>query len=179
MIKFSNLLQIKLSHDYSKRITILWIGMILSTVCMVFFALDVFGDVFFGHDFPNEKAHLIIESFVVVLSLGAFIFHIRELNIFFKRHHKMNDQMRVASGQFALVIETLFDEWTLTPAERDVAIYLIKGMSFSEIADIRQSKEGTIKAQTNAIYRKANVGSCHELLSLFLDELLTDISLRK
>lgn len=152
--------------------------MLLSTVCTVFFAMDVFGDIILGREFPNEEIHNIIELFVVVLSLAAFVYHFRELNIFFKRHHKMKDQMRVASGEFAQVIEGLFEEWGLTPAERDVAIYLIKGMSFSDIATIRNAKEGTVKAQTNAIYRKADVKGCHELLALFLDELLTDISLR-
>jgi len=152
--------------------------MILSTVCTLFFMLDVFGDIFLGEDFPGEKAHLTLEVFVVILSLGSFVFHIRELNIFFKLHRKMSDQMRVASGEFERVIKDLFDEWRLTPAEKDVAIFLIKGMSFSEIALARHAKEGTVKAQSNAIYRKAKVNSCHELLSLFLDELLTDISIR-
>jgi len=167
-----------LSRQSASRITILWIGMALSTVSTLFFALDVLGDFFFGGDFPNEKTHNILELTVVVLSLSAFVFHFRELKIFFRRHRKMSDQMRVASGEFADVIMALFDEWGLTPAERDVALCLIKGLSFAEIAAVRQAKEGTVKAQSNAIYRKANVGSCHELLALFLDELLTDVSIR-
>ena len=76
--------------------------------------------------------------------------------------------MRVASGEFSQVIEALFDEWKLTPAETDVAIFLVKGMSFSEIAIARSAKEGTVKAQSNAIYRKAGVKGRHELLALFL-----------
>lgn len=152
--------------------------MILSTVCTLFFAMDVFGDMVLGRELPSENTHHILELIVVVLSLTSFVFHFRELNRFFKRHHKIKDQMRVASGEFSQVIEALFSEWQLTPAEKDVAIYLIKGMSFSEIAAIRNAKEGTVKAQSNALYRKAGVKGCHELLALFLDELLTDISIR-
>ncbi|MCK5425038.1 MAG: hypothetical protein KAI89_06670 [Emcibacter sp.] len=152
--------------------------MVLSTVCTLFFAMDVFGDMVLGRDFPTKGTHHIIELFVVIISLASFVFHFCELNRFFKRHNKIKDQMRVASGEFSRVIEDLFIEWALTPAEKDVAIYLIKGMSFADIAAIRNAKEGTVKAQSNSLYRKAGVKGCHELLALFLDELLTDLSIR-
>jgi DNA-binding NarL/FixJ family response regulator len=51
---------------------------------------------------------------------------------------------------------------------------MIKGIGFGAIAEARSSREGTVKAQSNAIYRKAGVAGRHELLALFLDELLQD-----
>ena len=65
-----------------------------------------------------------------------------------------------------------FTEWGLTPAEKDVALFAIKGMSTSEIAAMRDTSEGTVKAQTNAIYRKAGVAGRTQLLSLFIDDLM-------
>ena len=62
--------------------------------------------------------------------------------------------------------------WGLTAAETDVALFAIKGMSTVEIAGLRGVSEGTIKAQTNAIYRKAKVSGRPQLLSQFLDELV-------
>ena len=50
-----------------------------------------------------------------------------------------------------------FDDWALTPAERDVALFALKGLSLAEIARLRSTSQGTVKAQTNAIYRKAGV----------------------
>lgn len=178
MFKIPSVFKMKQSNGSSDRMTILWIGMTLSTVCTIFFAMDVFGDIVLGKEFPNEQTHNMLELFVVILSVTSFIFHIREIIRFSKRHDKINDQIRVASGEFAQVIQALFDEWGLTHAEKDVAIFLIKGMSFSEIAIARESKEGTVKAQSNAVYRKAGVKSCRELLALLLDELLTDVSIR-
>jgi DNA-binding CsgD family transcriptional regulator len=67
-----------------------------------------------------------------------------------------------------------FDEWGLTPAEKDVALFAIKGMSTSEIAGLRNTSEGTVKAQTNAIYRKAGVSGRSQLLSLFIEDLMRD-----
>ena len=70
------------------------------------------------------------------------------------------------------VLQERMEEWALTPAERDVALFAIKGMSTAEIAVLRNVSEGTVKAQTAAIYRKAGVTGRPQLLSLFIDELL-------
>ena len=159
----------------SRELSILWIGLGLSSVCTAFFAIDVFGDIVFDGDFPGGKLHRALELFVVVVSASAFVFHIRELKGFFRTHQKVSDQMRVASGQFAEVLDELFSSWGLSPAERDVAIFLVKGLGFKEIAEAREAKEGTVKAQANAIYRKAEVAGRHELVALFLDELLQSV----
>ncbi len=178
MFKFLPFPKPEQHSNSSQRITVLWVGLALSTFCTIFFVADVLGDMILGRDFPDEKTHQMMEMLVVILSSVSFFFHFRELKRFFRQHNRMKDQMRVATGEFSQVIEALFTEWKLTPAEKDVAIYLIKGMSFIEIATIRQAKEGTVKAQSNSLYRKAGVKGRHELLALFLDELLTDISIR-
>ena len=87
---------------------------------------------------------------------------------------KAENSLRLASGAFMDVIEERFTEWGLTPSERDVALFAIKGMSTAEIAGLRQTSEGTVKAQTNAIYRKAGVSGRPQLLSLFIEDLLGD-----
>ena len=43
-----------------------------------------------------------------------------------------------------------------------------------EIAGLRNTSEGTVKAQTNAIYRKAGVTGRPQLLSLFIEDLMRD-----
>ena len=55
-----------------------------------------------------------------------------------------------------------------------MALFAIKGMSTLEIAALRNTSEGTVKAQTNAIYRKAGVSGRSQLLSLFIDDLMRD-----
>ena len=78
------------------------------------------------------------------------------------------------SGAFMDLVSTRFDEWGLTPAQRDVALFLIKGLSTVEMAELRGTSDGTIKAQTNAIYRKADVSSRAQLVSLLIDDLMQD-----
>jgi DNA-binding NarL/FixJ family response regulator len=55
-----------------------------------------------------------------------------------------------------------------------VALFAIKGLSIAEIARVRHTKEGTIKAQCNAIYVKAGVTGRQQLLSLFIEGLMAD-----
>ena len=77
-----------------------------------------------------------------------------------------------ASGAFIDLLNTRFDEWGLTAAERDVALFAIKGLTVPEIARLRETSEGTVKAQTAAIYRKADVSGRPRLLSLFIEDLM-------
>ena len=85
---------------------------------------------------------------------------------------KLSRAFQRATHAFMDVLEERFAAWELTPAERDVALFAIKGMSTQEIAALREVSEGTIKAQTNAIYRKADVSGRTQLLSLFIDDLM-------
>jgi len=89
-----------------------------------------------------------------------------------ERTQVVEGQLRAASGAFNELLEEHFVQWGLTPAERDVALFTIKGLSSADIAAMRQTSEGTVKAQTSAIYRKAGVSGRSQLLSLFIDELM-------
>jgi DNA-binding CsgD family transcriptional regulator len=84
------------------------------------------------------------------------------------------ERLRRASGAFMNLLDERFSEWALTPAEKDVALFAIKGMATAEIAVLRATSEGTVKAQTNAIYRKAGVTGRSQLLSLFIEDLMRD-----
>jgi DNA-binding CsgD family transcriptional regulator len=88
------------------------------------------------------------------------------------RSAHVESQLRAASGAFSDLIQDKFDQWSLTPSERDVALFSIKGLSTNEIAALRDVSEGTVKAQTNAIYRKAGVTGRPQLLSLFIEDLM-------
>ncbi len=89
-----------------------------------------------------------------------------------RRTREAEAKLRAASGAFMELLEERFALWGLTPAERDVALFAIKGLTTPEIAAIRGTSEGTVKAQTAAIYRKAGVSGRPQLLSLFIEDLM-------
>lgn len=88
------------------------------------------------------------------------------------RARRAETALRAARGAFAAVMEERFDAWALTPAERDVALFALKGLSGAEIAAARGTSEGTVKAQTAAVYRKSGASGRAQLMSLFLDDLM-------
>jgi DNA-binding NarL/FixJ family response regulator len=59
-------------------------------------------------------------------------------------------------------------------AEREVAILTTKGFSNAEIADLRETKQGTNKAQCASVFKEADVAGRLQLLSVFLDDLMSD-----
>ena len=85
---------------------------------------------------------------------------------------RAEQQLHRASSAFVDLMRTRFDEWNLTSAERDVALLAIKGLNVQEIAQLRNTSEGTVKSQTAQIYRKAEVTGRPQLLSLFIEDLL-------
>ena len=107
------------------------------------------------------------------LVFGAFL-SVIVLTRILKRQKRAEDQLRQVSGAFMELMQTRFRDWGLTSAERDVALFAIKGLSTQEIASLRGTAEGTVKAQTNAIYRKSGVNGRPQLLSLFIEDLMDD-----
>ena len=79
---------------------------------------------------------------------------------------------RVTSGEFTDVVNEYFTTLSLTPAETEIAWFLLKGMSAGDIARIRATAEGTVKTQCTAIYRKAGVNSKSQLFSLLVEDVL-------
>jgi DNA-binding CsgD family transcriptional regulator len=150
----------------------LWALICIQVACAAFFLADIVTDLL-GHEVAiGPVGHLGFEL-IAVIALGFGIvlsgLEIRKVTL---RSDRAEEQLKAASGAFTEVLEEHFDRWSLTPSERDVALLAIKGLSIAEIAQVRETKEGTIKAQCNAVYRKAGVSGRPQLLSVFIEELL-------
>ena len=64
-----------------------------------------------------------------------------------------------------------FQDWGLTPAEREVAVLLLKGQSHREIATATGRSERTVRQHAIAAYHKAGIGGRAELAGFFLGDL--------
>jgi DNA-binding NarL/FixJ family response regulator len=69
-------------------------------------------------------------------------------------------------------IDRQFERWGLSPAEREVGLLLLKGLSHHEIADLRGVSERTVRQQAQALYKKAGLAGRAELSAYFLEDLL-------
>ena len=168
----ANALSFPLSHRLGGKRLILWSLLGLQIVCTLFFVVDVVAGILGTPDFPGGIHHEALELVVVVALILGIAFTSLEIRRAQQLQKRMEAQLKAASGAFFQLLEDHFDLWSLTESERDVALLAIKGLSIAEIAQVRRTKEGTIKAQCNAIYRKAGVNGRPQLLSHFIEELL-------
>lgn len=151
----------------------LWGLLAIQGFCASFFVLDASADVFGWEDKGTFVDSEMFEAAIVIALVLGLIFTSQQIRLLLNRQKRMEDQLKVASGAFSQLLEEHFDLWGLTASERDVALLAIKGLSIAEIARVRETKEGTVKAQSAAIYRKAGVSGRLQLLSLFIEELMT------
>lgn len=149
--------------------------LILQAVCAFFFVFDILSSVFGLRSAPiSWEARELIEigaavGLVLGLLLGAIALRRTD-----RARTVAEARLRRASQDFQALLHDRFAEWGLTPAERDVALFAVKGLSTAEIAALRATSDGTVKAQTAAIYRKAGVTGRPQLLSLFIEDLMRD-----
>lgn len=154
---------------------LLWVIVPLQMAATGFFIWDTGAALFGYRDEPlSWRAHEAIELGAVLGLLIGFAIGLRMLVLTMRRNKVVEGQLRIASGAFAELLEERFQEWGLTPAERDVAWFTLKGFSNAEIAALRKTSDGTVKAQSFAIFRKAGVSGRPQLLSLFIEDLLDE-----
>jgi DNA-binding NarL/FixJ family response regulator len=127
-----------------------------------FFGYDIAGDLADGTEQP---LHVVIESSVFVAALAALTLEIRRV---------VEEQERAArlSGELQAIMRRQFAEWGLSPAECEVALLLIKGLSMREISAARKVAEKTVRQQATAVYAKSGYAGRHELAAHFIEDLL-------
>jgi len=82
-----------------------------------------------------------------------------------------NEAKELLAG-LSVAIDRQLMRWQLSPAQTQIALLLLKGLSHKEIAAARSVGEATVRQQSRAIYQKAGVVGRHELAAFFLEGLL-------
>ena len=116
--------------------------------------------------------HLGAESVATLLSLGGAVWLVRRLLHERAEVGRWRDRAEELLAGVGGTLDTQFGAWQLSPAEAEVALLLLKGLSFKEIAAVRQTGERTAREQAGAVYRKAGVGGRAELSAWFIEDLL-------
>jgi len=141
--------------------------------CAVFFIGDVVADYRAMGGFTGG-VHFWFEVLAALSLLVTITFEAGLLMRMLRRAAHLQGRLAVTKLAVYDVIEAEFEAWKLSPAEADVASFLVKGFGNAEIATLRGSAEGTVKAHLNAIYRKSGAHSRGNVLSLLIDRLLDE-----
>jgi len=148
------------------------VSFVVIAICEIFFLLDVSADIFHWDIAAPWISHNVLEfisTVTLAFALAVIGWQIKRL---LREHRDARAFVQAASGELLAVIYEKFDAWKLTPSEREIALLLIKGLSAQEISDIRESRPGTVKSQSSAVYQKAGVAGRNELAAYFVEDLL-------
>lgn len=140
------------------------------SLCAFFFIIDVVTDLTeygLGWHISLE----LLATGALFVSLALMMVELREMQ---QRMERIDRGIRAARGDMAALISGFFDRWGLTPAEREVALLILKGFGNEAIAGLRGAAVGTVRAQSARIYAKAGVDGRAQLFSIFMEELLAD-----
>ena len=88
------------------------------------------------------------------------------------------ESARQALEGLGRVVDERFTAWGLTPAEREVALALLKGGSHKAIAFQTGRSERTIRQHAVAVYQKSGLGGRAELSAFFLEGVMLPESSR-
>ena len=80
--------------------------------------------------------------------------------------------LKEGKKHFRKVIDWQFRKWSLTKSEQVIALLLLKGLSFKEIAKLRHTQEKTVRHHASSIYSKSGLGGRHALAAWFFEDLL-------
>ena len=69
-------------------------------------------------------------------------------------------------------VDEQFGAWQLTPAEREVALFLVKGHGHKQIAAATGRSERTVRQHAVAVYQKSGLQGRAELAAFFLEDLV-------
>jgi DNA-binding CsgD family transcriptional regulator len=84
----------------------------------------------------------------------------------------VNPLLESARKRLSEAVDAQFQDWQLSPGEREIGMLLLKGLSIKEIAALRETNEKTVRQQASAIYRKAGIAGRHAFSAWFIEDLL-------
>ncbi|EIJ36040.1 helix-turn-helix transcriptional regulator [Thiothrix nivea] len=171
---------------------------VILLVCITFLnGIDFYHDM---QEDDHNQLHLVLEALIILVSLSGISYLIREVRQRRREIDTLAKQLKTtradlsatretldetraslseldnkrlqASRQYGEVIQEQLGAWDFTPSEKEVALLLLKGLSFEEIANVRDTKEKTVRQQATAIYRKSGLNGRHEFAAWFFEDFL-------
>ena len=159
-----------------------------AVLAVVLLATAVGGGIDLITDRPESwaSAHVLFEVSLMAVALGTSLFlwrgwwrskrSLRETEAVLVERATERDAWR-ASAEAALrglgrAIDERFTGWELTPAEREVAVLLLKGRSHKQIAYATGRSERTVRQHAVAVYQKSGLNGRAELAAFFLEDLM-------
>lgn len=159
-----------------------WVPIVISIAYVILAAVHVRHEILSN----STKSHVLADVLLVTITAVSAAYLWRQLVTTFnaeqrvrrklqqaeRRAEKWEEQQHSLIQQFSSAIDNQFEQWDLTPTEKEVAFLLLKGLSMRAISSLRDSTPHSVRTQAHTIYRKADLGGRAELSAFFLGGLL-------
>jgi DNA-binding CsgD family transcriptional regulator len=143
-------------------------------------------DLVMDYESGTDWLHLAVESLILLMAaaglvwLGVRFLRLRDATQLLQRDlmaaqaeaRRWREETRDLLRGLGVAIERQFERWKLTPAESEVGLLLLKGLSHKEAARARGTSERTVRQQARSLYLKAGLAGRSELAAFFLEDLL-------
>jgi len=134
--------------------------------------------------------HILVELVLIVSSLLAALILFRRIRLSQRELDAVRQELGHENAEarawrrraehfirgLADEMDGQFDMWHLTPTEKEIALFLVKGFSTKEIAHLTDRSERTVRQHAIAVYGKAGLGGRAQLAAFFLEDLLSPTS---
>lgn len=161
-----------------------WPVLLLVVICSV--VLFFIGDLAFDIERDVPTAHIVVQLAFVALALVGVIGTIIQLRAALARARELQKDLfttredaerwrseaEALAKRVGVAVDAHFSEWGLTIAEKEIALLVLRGLSYKEVASVRGTAERTVRHQALAIYRKAGVAGRAEMAAVFLQDVL-------
>ena len=157
-------------------------------VSAVLVVITVGGAVDLYFDAPKNwlTPHVLTEITLIAVSAGVAIYLWREwsravaglagarASVFAREAERDAWRQRAEAALDGLgrAIDDQFTAWGLTPSEREVALFLLKGHGHKKVAAVTHRSERTVRQHAVAVYEKSGLAGRAELAAFFLEGLM-------
>lgn len=177
------------AHDFTSERSLLTLTLVVFALMACLAAVDLVSDLQEG----TTILHVTVEATILLVGFLGAALVARRLMIVTRLARAASAEARALAGELAKsaveaerwrseardlmrglsqAIDEQFDRWQLSPAEKEVGLLLLKGLSHREIAEARSVTEATARQQARAVYKKAGLSGRHDLAAFFLEDLM-------
>jgi DNA-binding CsgD family transcriptional regulator len=155
-------------RNLERKTVILTLVLAFQVLAATFFVIDIASDI----ASTGLGADLFVELAATLALVAGVVIGAIQVRAMIVRAQRDESLIAAAKGAMGALISQRFADWGLTGAEADVALFAIKGLSVAEIARLRGSAQGTVRAQLTHVYAKAGTASQTGLIAGFMDDLV-------
>jgi len=159
-----------------------WIPVVVFSLIAIMIVWDIAEDI----AADASGIHVLVEFLMILAAAVGALYFWRQLQVEKHLRKELGRKLKTARAEsvrwqekeqdltenLRRAINEQFAQWEFTENEKEIASYLLKGLSLKEITKIKGSTHHSVRQQAYILYRKAGLAGRAELSAFFLGGLM-------